>query len=217
MTDRFTRRAVLKGASAVLATPMLMGCSGTSVWAPDDMVQRARYLGTGDTALVLYTMKNAGSGNGAHTALLVDASQRVLFDPAGSFSHPSIPERNDVLFGISPALERYYVSYHARQSYYVVGQRIAVSPQVAEMALQLVQRNGAVPMTHCARATSRILQQLPGFTHIGRTWFPNSLEWHFAQFPAVVTQEYRETDSDNKARAAAQQEAAIRDAVAAAR
>ena len=73
-----------------------------SVWAPDSEVNAAMFLGTGPKALTLYTMRNTGSGNGAHSSVLIDASQRVLFDPAGSFANARIPERNDVLFGNVP-------------------------------------------------------------------------------------------------------------------
>jgi len=55
--------------------------------------------------LTLLTMKNTGSGNGAHTGLMINASQRVLWDPAGTFGHASIPERNDVHFGITPRID----------------------------------------------------------------------------------------------------------------
>lgn len=123
---------------------MLAGCGGGDpVWAPDDIVNAAIYRGAGEKSLTLYTMRNTGSGNGAHSSLLVDASQRVMFDPAGTFGHSTIPERNDVLFGMNPRVEDYYVSYHARSSFYVEGQRIVVSAAVAEQALRLVMAHGA--------------------------------------------------------------------------
>jgi hypothetical protein len=206
------RRAFLAGAPLALAA-----CSSEPIWAPDDVVNRAIYRTEGPRSLTLYTMKNVGSGSGAHTSLMVDASQRVLFDPAGSFHHPIIPERNDVLIGMSEALEQYYVSYHARETFYVVGQKVFVSPQVAEMALQLVMRNGAVAKANCTRATSAIVRQLPGFESVGGTWFPNSLEGYFAEIPGVITREYRENDADDKSIAAAEQDAAIRAAVTAGR
>lgn len=198
------RRAFLVGAPLALAS-----CSAQPVWAPDDIVNRSIYRTTGPRSLTLYTMRNVGSGNGAHTALLVDASQRVMFDPAGSFTHPLIPERNDVLFGMTEAIEQYYVSYHARETFYVIGQKVTVSPQVAEMAMQFVMSNGAVAQANCTRATSAILRRLPGFEDIGSTWFPNNLQDKFAEIPGVITQEYREADADDKAIAAQAQADAI--------
>ena len=139
----------------------LAACGGGDpIWAPDDVVNAKIYRGTGQKSITLYTMINVWSGNGAHSSLLIDASQRVMFDPAGSFKHETIPERNDVLFGISPRVEEFYVSYHARQTYYVEGQRIVVSDEIAERALQLVMANGAVPKSACALAVSKVLRDI---------------------------------------------------------
>ena len=182
----------------------LSACAVEEIWAPDDVVARATYRGTGPKHLTLYTMLNVGSDNGAHSSLLIDASHRVMFDPAGSFKTPYLPERNDVLIGVSPRLEQYYLSYHARATYYVVGQRIEVAPEVAERALILAFANGAVPQAGCARHTSRLLRQLPGFEGIKQTMFPDKLMENFATLPGVETREYRENDADDKSIAAAQ-------------
>jgi hypothetical protein len=157
-------------------------------------------------------MKNVGSDNGAHSALLINASQRVIFDPAGSWEQEQMPERNDVLFGASPRLEAYYVSFHARETYYVIGQRIFVPPDVAERALTLALEAGPAPKANCSRYTSRLLRQLPGFSGIGQTWFPNNLSDDFGQLAGVETTEYRETDDDDKDDAARQIAEALSDA-----
>ena len=188
----------------------LSACAVEEIWAPDDVVARATYRGTGPKHLTLYTMLNVGSDNGAHTSLLIDASHRVMFDPAGSFKTPYLPERNDVLIGVSPRLEQYYLSYHARATYYVVGQRIEVAPEVAERALILAFANGAVPQAGCARHTSRLLRQLPGFEGIKQTMFPDKLMENFGRLPGVETREYRENDDDDKSIAAAQINAALK-------
>lgn len=189
MPGMMTRRAFVIGAPLGLAA-----CAAEPVWAPDVAVNAARYQSGGPPALTLFTVKNAGSGNGAHTALLVDASQRVLFDPAGSFQADATPERNDVLFGFSPAAEQAYISYHARTDYDVLVQQIAVPPAVAEQALRLVLANGAVPKANCTRATSAIIRQLPGFEAVGGTWFPNNLSDAFAKVPGVQSRVVREQD-----------------------
>tara|TARA_R110002051_G_scaffold1008_12_gene5061 strand:+ start:15404 stop:15886 length:483 start_codon:yes stop_codon:yes gene_type:complete len=155
------------------------------------------------------TMRNVGSNSGAHTSLLIDASQRVLFDPAGSFFSTVVPERNDVLFGISPQIETYYISYHARETYYVEAQKVTVSPQVAEAALRLALANGPVPKAGCAKATSGILRQLPGFESMGSTYFPVTLRNRFEKLPNVALTVYREDDADDNSTAAAQINAAL--------
>ncbi len=182
---------------------MLSACTAQEVWAPEDVVSRAIYRKPGPNYLTLYTMKNVGSDNGAHSALLINASQRVLFDPAGTFKQDLMPERNDVLFGVSPQLEEYYVSFHARVTYYVVGQKTEVTADVAERALNLALRAGPVPQANCARFTSRLLRQLPGFESIRQTWDPNRIDEDFAALPGVETRVYRESDEDDKTVAAA--------------
>lgn len=194
MLARRLRLALLSGPLAVL-----VACGpGEPVWAPDDVVQRAAYQHDGPPAITLFTMRNTGSDSGAHTGLMVNGSQRVIFDPAGTFGHASFPERNDVHFGITPRVRDFYVTYHARETYYVQELRIEVSPEVAEQALRLVQRAGPVPKAACTRETAAVLQQLPGFETIGKTLFPNRLAAQFAELPGVTEVIHREDDPDDK-------------------
>lgn len=174
------------------------------------MIDRLAYVHPGPKRLTLLTMKNTGSDNGAHTGLMINASQRVLWDPAGSFGHETIPERNDVHFGITPQVEQFYISFHSRQTYYTLIQEVDVAPEVAEMALRLAIANGPTPKASCTRHTSRVLSQLPGFEHIRTSFFPNNLSDQFAKIPGVRSREYRENDSDDKSVAAAEIDAAIR-------
>lgn len=188
----------------------LSACTAQEVWAPQDVVARAIHRKPGRKYITLYTMKNVDSDNGAHSSLLINASQRVLFDPAGSFEQEVMPERNDVLFGATPRLENFYVSFHARSTYYVVGQSVDVSPEVAEQALNLALVSGPVAQANCARVTSRILRQLPGFEDIRQTWGPNRIQEDFAKLPGVTTLEYREDDADDKTLALAEISAILR-------
>ncbi len=173
------------------ALPMVAGCgmNAESVWAPEDSVAMARYNSGGPTKLALITVRNEGGRQGAHTALLVDASERVLFDPYGGWTDPYVPERNDVLFGFSPEAEARYLNYQAQDGYYYVRQEIAVPPEVAEQALQLAKDHGPAGMAECTFAVSKVLRQLPGFESIDSTWFPESLSNKFARLPGVVTVE----------------------------
>jgi hypothetical protein len=199
------RRAFMFGAPLALAA-----CGSQSIYAPDESIARAFYEEPGQKYLELFTMRNVGSGNGAHTSMIVSASQRVIWDPAGTFAVSTVPERNDVLFGVTPTIEQYYISFHSRITFYTVAQRVNVSPDVAEMALRAFMANGAVAKANCSRATSAVLQTLPGFGSIRTTYFPNNLMDQFASIPGVITNEYRENDSDDKSIAAAQIDAAIR-------
>ncbi len=181
----------------------LAGCVGPAEpkWASDAEVARARYSDGKPPKITLFTVVSNRSGAGAHTGLLINGSQRVLFDPAGTWYHPQLPERNDVHYGMSDPIVAFYIDYHTRITYHTVIQEISVSPQVAELAIQRVQEYGAVPKAQCAFATSGILRGLPGFESIPRTWFPKRLSRAFAKLPGVTTRIARDNDpDDNKGR-----------------
>ncbi len=187
------RRLALVGA-ALLA---LAGCGGEPVWAPDDVVARAAFRADVPPTVTLITMINNRSGAGGHSALMIDGSQRVLFDPAGSWHNPAIPERNDVLFGMSPPALDLYMDYHARETYHVVVQEVTVSPGVAESLIQQVQAYGAVPSAQCSLSISRILTNTPGFESIGSNWFPDRTMDRFEELPGVRTSRIYDDDSDD--------------------
>lgn len=165
----------------------LAGCAGDKVWASDDEVARARYAHPGPTELVLYTSMSDRAGSGEHTALMINASQRVLFDPAGNWVYPYAPERHDVRFGFDPMAERNYLAFQAQPNFHAAIQRVRVSPEVAERALQLVKANGSVAPAMCTTATVAILRQLPGFESLPSTMFPVTLKDAFGNLPGVET------------------------------
>ena len=189
-------RAWIVGIAAVM---LLGACAAESVWAPDEAVARAAYRHDGPPRLTVFTMINNNSGAGAHTSLMINASQRVIFDPAGSFKHETIPERNDVLFGITPQVADVYTRYHARETFHVKIQELDVPPELAERAMQLVKANGPVPNAACSVATSRILAELfPG--EVRRSWSPRKTAEDFGRIPGVREQELYEYDSDDNSR-----------------
>jgi hypothetical protein len=112
----------------------------------------------------------------------------VIFDPAGSFGHPSIPERNDVVFGITPHIADVYTRYHARETYHVVVQELEVSAEVAEAVMRRAMASGAVSKPHCTNSTSSILNGVPGFENIRTSYFPNKLSEQFGKLPGVTQQ-----------------------------
>ncbi len=186
---------------AILAALSLAGCAADPVWAPEEAVRAVQYRHPGPPRLTLFTMISNSSGAGGHSSLMINGSQRVIFDPSGSFHHERIPERNDVLFGITPQIADVYTRYHARETWHVVVQEIDVSPQVAEMALKLAQEYGAVPNAYCAHSTSAILRQLPGFGSIRQGMYPVKLAEQFRLISGVSERTLHEYDSDDNSRA----------------
>ncbi|SFR14985.1 hypothetical protein [Poseidonocella sedimentorum] len=182
----------------VLLGLCLAGCAADNKWAPDEVVDRYRYRHSGPPELALITVLNRSSGNGAHTALMISGSERVIFDPAGSFSHPRVPERHDVLFGVTPAAEAGFLDFHARETYDVTVQRLEVPAATAELALSLARANGPVRQAQCTTMTARLLSKLPGFESIRTTWFPDNLRRDFGKLPGVREEFIRDDDPDVK-------------------
>lgn len=164
----------------------------------------ASYRHDGPPALTLFTMVNNRTGSGGHTSLMVNGSERVIFDPAGSFYADVVPERNDVLYGITPGVVLAYRGAHARSTHHVVMQRIEVTPAQAERALQLVVSNGRVPGAYCANSTSAILRQIPGFESLNVTFYPVKLSDQFGDLPGVSTEKYYEDDDEDLQKALAE-------------
>jgi hypothetical protein len=164
----------------------------------------ASYRHDGPPALTLFTMVNNRTGSGGHSSLMINASERVIFDPAGSFYADVVPERNDVLYGITPGVVLAYRGAHARSTHHVVMQRLEVTPAQAEHALQLVASNGRVPGAYCANATSSILSQIPGLESLNVTFYPVKLSDQFGALPGVSTERYYEDDDEDLQKALAE-------------
>lgn len=176
----------------------LAACGGGEAkWASDADVAKSRYANTGPTSITLFTVLSVANGSGQHTGLLIRGSENVIFDPAGTWQHPRLAERNDVHFGMSPVMEDFYIDYHARETYDVVKQTILVSPEVAELAMRRAMSNGAVGKAQCSIATSGILRDIPGFESLPHTYYPKKLMEAFGKLPGVQTRKYTDTDTNN--------------------
>ena len=133
-----------------LCLPLLLAaCGAEPVWAPDDAVARARFVSGEPPSITLFTVVRKNGGEGAHSGLMIDASQRVMFDPAGTWHHPTVPERNDLHYGITEQMRKFYIDYHARETYDVIEYRLPVSAEIAEMALRRAEAYGAVNKAFC--------------------------------------------------------------------
>ena len=184
-------------ALAAVALLLLAACGGgQSSMADDAAIAQARYVSGEPTSITLFTIVNTRSGAGAHSALLVNGSETVLFDPAGSFKLRFMPERSDVLYGASPIWMNAYKDYHARETHFVRTQTLMVSPAIAEQILVAVKSNGAVAKAHCANSISRILGRIPGFEQIRTTYWPLQLEEAFGQNPNVTNAVFTDASVD---------------------
>lgn len=166
-------------------------------WAPDEAVAKARYVHDGPPAITLFTVVSTSNGAGAHSGLMINGSQRIMFDPAGSWTLPRLAERNDVHFGITDKMVNFYIDYHARETYYVVEQTKVVPPEVAELVMQRAMAYGAVPKAHCTDSITEILAGVPGFETLPQTMFPKKLMKAFAELPGVTERTITDDDADD--------------------
>lgn len=195
------RRFFVIGAVAALA-----GCTNEAPKVPDsgpERVARAVYRHDGPPELTLLTMINNDGGGGAHSAMVVNASQRILWDPAGSFRNERIVERGDVVFGATPQVVDAFTRFHARKTYHVVVQTLPVSAEVAEAVLQRMLVAGNQLPANCTRSTSSILSSVPQFAQIRETWFPVNLMRQWTEIPGVTTRRFYETDDPDRFKALA--------------
>jgi uncharacterized protein YcfL len=189
----------------ILAAIAAVGLSGCVVKqdppVSDEVLAASVYRHDGPPRLTLFTMINNRTGCGAHSSLMVNGSQRVIFDPAGSFRKGGIVTRDDVVYDVTPGLADVYTRFHARKTYHVVVQEVDVTPEVAEAALQLVMARGEVADAMCANSTSEILSKLPGFEGISRTWYPKNLSEQFSEIPGATRSELYEYDDGDRFKA----------------
>ncbi|MBC6408360.1 MAG: hypothetical protein GDA40_09745 [Rhodobacteraceae bacterium] len=96
---------VLLGLLAIIG-----GCTVPQPYADDDTIAAVSYRDSGRPSITVMTTRNISSGAGAHSALMINASERIIINPAGSFEPDFVPERNDTFFGITPYVETYYIA-----------------------------------------------------------------------------------------------------------
>ena len=184
---------------ALLAALVLAACGADNIYAPDDVVARSVYVDTAAPPFVtLFTVVNNETEAGAHSGLLINGSQRVLFDPAGTWLSEQAPERYDVHYGVTDGVLRFYVDFHARVSWRVQEQTMPVSLETADLLISLVEANGSVNKAFCAQSISSILKQLPEFQGVIRTtMFPKTLSYQFGKLPGVSETVVFDNDSDD--------------------
>ncbi len=191
MTGR--RHAAVLASAALLA---LGACVGEPKWAPEDEVMRALHYVEGPSKITLFTVRSTKDGSGGHSGLMVSDTHRAMFDPAGTFYHPRVPERNDVHYGIDDRVLAVYIDYHARETYDVIVQEVEVPAEVARLAMQEIQAYGPVPKAQCSLAVSRVLSRLPGLEGVGVSWFPNATSEAFARLPGATYRVISDDDAD---------------------
>ncbi len=183
----------LKLVLSFIALAVLAACADPSA-DPVEEIQARAYVSNEPPAITIFTMVNENGDFGEHTGILINASQQVLWDPAGSFRSVNLARSKDVFYGMTPQMVDYYVSYHARSGYYVVAQKLEVSADVAETLFRRAVAQGATGKLRCTVAASSVLGSIPQFADIPTTFFPGKLMEEFGKIPGVETSITREFD-----------------------
>lgn len=182
----------------LLAVLVLLAACGVAQlpWAPDERIAAAAYRSNEPASVTLVTVVTNKGGYGGHTALLINGSQRVLYDPAGSWYQPSVPERADLVYGITPRVWDNYLRYHARKKYHVVLQTRRVSRAVADQAIANAIERGASQNGFCAVNTGHILAATEGFEGAPTGFSPVALMRWFGALPGVTEDRFYEWDEE---------------------
>lgn len=188
-------RACVLFAMAVLVS----ACSvrnPVSTNASDSEVASVRYEAAGPKRVTLFTIISNERNSGEHTGLLINGSEQVLFDPAGSFRTDGIVAKNDVVYGMSPYMVDQYMRFHARETFHVVVQTLDVDRAHAELALRRAQSIGPVLEAQCALTTADVLSQIPGFEDVPRGYSPLKLRDYFATKGATFDRLFEQDEGD---------------------
>lgn len=183
-----------KSAFVLVALCALSACA-KSIYAPDADIQKRAYVSPEQPYLELWTMIDNKTGGGGHSSLVVNGGpQLIMYDPAGRWWASVIPERNDVLFGLTPRMQHRYKSWHARDTHHVVTQRIYVSKPVAMQAYQAALDQGASMDAMCASNVGAVFDKVDGFSQLPNVLFPAKLMKRFGELPNVITEKHYESD-----------------------
>lgn len=176
---------------------MLAACGADNIWASDEALRNARHVSAEPPSITLFTVIGIPRGEGGHSALMINGSQRVIYDPAGSWNHPNIPERHDVLYGITDNFKNFYIDYHARATYWVAEDTVPVTREVADLAIRRAAANGSANKSFCAVETGTVLKGVPGFQGAPTGFSPLKLRNWFLTLPNVQSKRHMDGDPAN--------------------
>ena len=184
----------IRVAVSMLFVALTAACSAVEVGAPPEQIAAASHVSSEPPYVSVVSMVHRQQESAAHTALFINASQRVIYDPAGTFQHRNMPERGDIHYGATDRMIDYYERYHARFSHYVHVQKIPVSAATAEAVLRIAQARGPSPKMFCTVDTVAVLNAVPEIPRFSSSFFPEHLRRQVARLPSVQNRYRYEED-----------------------
>lgn len=183
------RRALI----ALLAALALAGCEIYTPATPEAILA-AGYVNPEPPSVTLMSMVNESSGRSEHAGLLINGSQQVLYDPAGTFTHPDLPRAGDIHYGMTPRYVDYYERYHARFGYFVEVDKVPLTRAQADQLIANAQSEGQQMKMMCSLAAADVLRPVGPFEGVTKSVFPEALRKDFEQLPGVATTYVYEND-----------------------
>ncbi len=174
----------------------LAACGADTRTSSDAEIASRQFVSDQPASVTLMTVIRKSTGAGAHAGLLINGSQRVMYDPAGSWTHPTLPQRGDVFFGMSDKMVAFYIDYHARETFDVIEQTVPVSQATADRLIAQALGRPAAGKSTCTTNITALLRANPGFESISSTWFPKVAQKSFAQLPGVTSRTITDDDAD---------------------
>lgn len=175
------RRLFLLGASAL----GLGACKRDYRRATLDEVRAAYYFTGKPPTIALLSMINERKNTSEHAGLLINGSQRVLYDPAGGFKARNVPRRGDINYGVSDAVLLAYSDFHYSFGNVIHVHELDVPLSSADTAIRSAETTGEARMLQCATHISTTLERVPGFEDVPFALSPDKLMRYFAARPGV--------------------------------
>ena len=163
----------------------LVGCSTLPDLDPVTTIKTPGYRHPGGATVTLVSVVSKRSASAGHSALIVNGTQRIIFDPAGSLFHKSLKFQGDVIYDANPSVVDGYIDYHTRNTHDTVVQTVDVADAVAEDLLKRLLSRGYVWKSFCAQSSSTLLRATPGFENIWPTFSPQKLMNNFGKLEDV--------------------------------
>ena len=163
----------------------LFGCSNLRDFDPVTTINTPGYRHPGGATVTLVSVVSKRSNTAAHSALIVNGTQRIIFDPAGTLFHKNLKFRGDVIYDANPSVVDFYIRYHTRNTHDTVMQSVDVADALAEDLLKRLLSRGYVWKSFRAQSASTLLRATPGFENIRPTFSLQKLMKNFGKIENV--------------------------------
>ena len=178
--------AFAKNTVAILALAILTACGGVVHGNAPEVAARAHYVHNGPPEIALITIIHKPTDFMWHSALLINADERVLFESGGFWNDPDDHRLNDIVFNMTDERLAKYADHRGNLAVWdIVMHRVPVSAQVAMAAKQRAMGHESVVAGFCAQGVASVLQVVPGLEGLGNVILPHDLVPLMEKMPGV--------------------------------